>query len=288
MEMDVNAAVRFVATHGRVLDRRRLDVLLGRGEPEPVLAALDAYRNGDGGYGWGLEPDQRSATSQPVGAMHALEVLADAGDGRSPRPIEVCDWLAAHSRADGGIPFGLPHDDTAGNAKHWVDADPAVSSLQMTAQLAAQAHRIARRRADVAGHPWLAAATAYCIDQIERLGADPHAYVVMFALHFADTAPPAHHLVERLLRYVVPDGPTPVRGGAGGEALHLLDFAPYADGPGRRALPAGALAKDRERLAAAQRDDGGWTVDYPVYSPAAALEWRAYATVQAVRVLRGR
>jgi hypothetical protein len=34
-------------------------------------------RNPDGGYGWGLEPDLRSVTSQPVGAMHAMEVFAE-------------------------------------------------------------------------------------------------------------------------------------------------------------------------------------------------------------------
>ncbi len=286
MEIDLDAAVAFVATHGRVLDRRRLDVVLGRGEPEHALAALDAYRNPDGGYGWGLEPDQRSVTSQPVGAMHALEILADVQAARSP--ARLCDWLARHSRDDGGMPFGLPHTDTAGNARHWVDADPGTSSLQMTAQLAAQAHRVGRFREEVAGHPWLAAATAYCVRQIERLGSDPHAYVVMFALRFADVAPPAHHLVERLVEYVVKDGPTPVTGGADGEALHLLDFAPYPDGPARQAFGAAAVARDMERLAAGQRADGGWTVDYPQYSPVAALEWRAYATIQALSVLRGR
>ena len=46
-----------------------------------MLAAVEAYRNPDGGYGWGLEPDLRSRTSQPGGALHALEAFADAGTG---------------------------------------------------------------------------------------------------------------------------------------------------------------------------------------------------------------
>ena len=85
MDMDLNAAVTFLTTHGRILERRRMQLLLGEGTAEDVLAALDAYRTADGGYGWGLEPDLRSTTSQPVAAMHALEVLAEARDTKSPR-----------------------------------------------------------------------------------------------------------------------------------------------------------------------------------------------------------
>lgn len=72
MEIDLGASVSFVATHARVIERRRLHLLVDGGSPAGVLAALDAYRNPDGGYGWGLEPDQRSSTSQPVAAMHRL------------------------------------------------------------------------------------------------------------------------------------------------------------------------------------------------------------------------
>ena len=32
--------------------------------------------------------------------------------------------------------------------------------------------------------------------------------------------------------------------------------------------------------------DGGWVVDHGSFSPIAALEWRGYATVRAVEILR--
>ena len=75
--IDLDAAKAFMAGHARALDRHRLSLLLGEGEAARPLAALDAYRNPDGGFGWGLEPDLRSMSSQPVGAMHAMEVFAD-------------------------------------------------------------------------------------------------------------------------------------------------------------------------------------------------------------------
>ncbi len=291
MDWDLDAAVSFVATHARVLDRRRLGVLLGEtSEAAGVVAALDAYRNADGGYGWALEPDHRSSTSQPVAAMHALEVLADLRDVTSSRPVELCDWLAAHTLADGGVPFGLPYADTEGSAGHWTGADPSASSVQMTTQLAAQAHRLARRRSDVADHPWLVRATDYCLAELKEAD-DLHPYELMFVLRFLDAAAGnderAERLVGRFSALVVSDGPTPIPGGAEGESLHLLDFTPYRDAPSRAHFTAAALADDLGRLAGGQQSDGGWTVDFPMFSPAALLEWRGYATVQSVGIMRG-
>ena len=291
MSIDLDAAVAFVATHGRVLERRRLHVLLGGGSPEEVVTALDAYRCSDGGYGWALEPDLRSATAQPVAAMHALEVLAEVRDTRSQRPVEICDWLADHTLADGGVPFALPHCDIAGSAPHWLDADAQVSSLTMTAQLAAQSHRLARHRADVAEHPWLAAATSYCLGEIDRITAAPPMYELLFAIRFLDavsaSVPRARSLLDRLTRYVPSAAPTPVSGGGEGEVLHLLDFTPYVDSLSRASFGRAAITAAMDRLASDQHPDGGWAVTFTPYSSAAALEWRGYATVQAVAVLRG-
>jgi hypothetical protein len=83
--IDLPAASAFMATHARLLDRRRFELLRGdRAAAAEVLAALDGYRNADGGYGWGLEPDLRSPESQPAGALHALEVFAEVGPMTSP------------------------------------------------------------------------------------------------------------------------------------------------------------------------------------------------------------
>ncbi len=290
MDFDLRAAVTFVATHARILERRRLDLMLGDGRPRDVIAALDGYRNPDGGYGWGLEPDLRSATSQPVAAMHALELLADIRDTNTRRPVEILDWLAGHTFDDGSMPFVLAYTDTEGSATHWTGADPSQSSLQMTTQLAAQAHRLARHRTDVAGHAWLAGATRYCLTTIAQTPRNPQAYELMFVMRFLDAVayhdPQALPLIDQLAKLVRTDGPTPVQGGAADEVLHLLDFTPYAQAPLRSAFPAAAIAADMRRLAAQQQPDGGWTVDYTLYSPAAVLDWRGYATIQSLRTLR--
>src|ERR1700749_4193841 len=62
---DFDAAAEFMAAHARVLDRRVFQRLFQGGAPEPVRDAIAAYWNDDGGFGHALEPDLRTAASQP-------------------------------------------------------------------------------------------------------------------------------------------------------------------------------------------------------------------------------
>jgi hypothetical protein len=290
MTIDLTAATTFMATHARPLDRRRFDVLVGRGERGDVLAAVDAYRNGDGGYGWGLEPDLRSPESQPGGALHAFEAFAEAAPHTTARAAELCDWLAVVSLPDGGIPFALPVTDPAGCAPFWVEADSSVSSLHITSAVTGMAHRVARHDPAVAVHPWLARATSYCLDAIETMPAAPHALEVMYVLNLLDSIAERHsgaaRLIERVGAAVPPTGTMSVEGGLEDEMIHPLDLAPDPRGPVRALFTDDVVAADLARLAALQADDGGWTVDYTSYSPLAALEWRGYVTVRAVATLR--
>jgi hypothetical protein len=288
MNIDLAAAEAFMAAHARVLDRRRFELLVGEGDPGAVLTAVEAYRNPDGGYSWGLEPDLRARESQPGAALHAFEAFEEAGPATTPRAVELCDWLASVTLPDGGLPFALPVKDATGVAPFWAQADPAVSSLQITAVVAANAHRLAAHDPAVAGHEWLERATRYCLAAIEAYE-DPHAIEFTFALWFLDAVhdlrPEAAALLDRLGELIPADGVMRVQGGAEDEMMRPLDFAPFP-GPTRRLFTKEMISSELERLAALQQDDGGWRVDFKSYSPAAALEWRGYMTVRAVSILR--
>jgi hypothetical protein len=101
MNVDLSAANDFMAAHARILDRRRFELLNGRAAASAVLAALRAYRNPDGGYGHGLEPDLRAPESQPAAALHAFEVFAEVAPVTAPEAAELCDWLDAIERLAG-------------------------------------------------------------------------------------------------------------------------------------------------------------------------------------------
>lgn len=293
MSIDIEHAASFLATHARLLDRRRFALAIGETTPEnrrAVLAALDGYRNADGGYGWGTEPDLRAPESQPAGALHALEAIADAGPETGDTTLGLMDWLDRTTLDDGGLPFALPIANPVACAPFWAQADSGESSLQITAAVAAQAHRAAGFDARINKHPWLGRATRHCFDAIAAIDEAPFAYVLLFALRFLDAAagnthPEAIELLRHLAQYVPADGALPVAGGAEGEGLHLLDYAPAPGRPIRALLDEAAVIRDLDRLESGQQADGGWAVDFDSYSAAAALEWRGYTTVSAVSIL---
>jgi hypothetical protein len=76
-----------------------------------------------------------------------------------------------------------------------------------------------------------------------------------------------------------------VGGGLEDEMMRPLDFAPAPDRPVRSLFAPAAIEAELDRLAAQQRDDGGWPVGFASYSPAAELEWRGYMTVRALTIL---
>ncbi|GAA4531513.1 prenyltransferase/squalene oxidase repeat-containing protein [Amycolatopsis samaneae] len=292
MSINLGRAESFMAAHARVLDRRRFEAVTTGDDAArlSVLNGLEGYRNPDGGYGWGLEPDLRAPESQPGGALHAFEAMADAGPLTSPHATALLDWLDTVTLPDGGLPFALPVRDPAACAPFWIAADPTESSLQITAAVAAQAHRVARWDEAVRDHPWLGKVTRYCFDAIRRIDEIPFAYVLSFALQFldvaSDTHPEAHELLDHLGRFVPADGSLAVVGGAEGEAIHPLGYAPEPGRPVRRLLDPQAVSDDLDRVERGQRQDGGWVVDFTSYSAAASLEWRGHVTVGAVATLR--
>ena len=97
MPIDNSAAENFVWSAARLVDRHRYALLFAEGPAQPVIDALRGYRNPDGGFGHGLEPDLRSPGSQPAPTLYALEILGRPLEG------ELCLVLALLPR----YPVGL-------------------------------------------------------------------------------------------------------------------------------------------------------------------------------------
>jgi hypothetical protein len=111
-------------------------------------------------------------------------------------------------------------------------------------------------------------------------------YVLQFLDGLCDTQPDAESELRRLAAFVPPSATMPVAGGKADEAMRPLDFSPHPGRPLRALLDPAAIEADLDRLEADQDADGGWDVDWANWSPAGALEWRGWATVRALWILR--
>ncbi len=217
--------------------------------------------------------------------------MAEIAPATAPQATALCDWLDSIALEDGGIPFVLPLGVAAGSAPWWRGGGASASSIQITAITTASALRVAAADPKAAAHPWLERAVEYCLGEIERGEGAPSAYVLAFSVRFLDALyesrpEDAERLLGRLSEFIPADGRVPVSGGMEDESLKPLDFAPYPNRPARTLFSDEVIDADLERLAGLQQDDGGWIVEYLPISPAGTLDWRGYATVSAVDVLR--
>lgn len=282
MTVDLNAAATFLHSTARVLERRRFEHLFQGASAEPVLHALRAYRNDDGGFGHALEPDVRDPASQPIPTQSALEILHEIEAHDDPMIEPAAGFLAGIARADGGIPFALPSALDHPHAGHVSAAD--ASSLIQTSANAAALYRLGSH------HPWLERASEFCFDQIAGLdpGADAGVgYSIRFSVWFLDAVPDEQRADAAL------DGLAGLESsglfrepGAGGDIQTPLDISPWPGSRSRRLFDDDLIERHLDALAEAQEADGGWNFGWPAWNPAAAHEWRGIMTVHALKVLR--
>jgi hypothetical protein len=272
--MNLDAARTFLHANARVLERRRFEHGFDGGPKAPVLDAIRAFRNDDGGFGHAIEPDMRAPTSQPVGVQTAMEILHEIGVHDDPMIRAALDWLATVTREDGGIPFVLETD--APHAPWWQSSD--ASSVTQTAANAAALHNLG------VSHPWLEQADEFLFARIaqidaSRVGQDAGLdYDVLFSVHFLDAHPDDARATAAL------DGLAPIpTADPGSEHPSALGLSPLPDSRSRRLFD---VASDLDALERAQDDDGGWRVAWPDWNDAAAVEWRGVATVNALTLLR--
>jgi hypothetical protein len=278
MAVDVAAAERFVLANARLLERRRLAALVQGAPAAPVLDALRAYRNPDGGFGNALEPDVRAPDSEAAATLQALEVLAAAGALDDPMVAGAAAWIASIAGPDGGVPFLLPRAAAYPHAPWMV---PSEGGSFLTFAIAGALWEAG------SPEPWLARATDWCWARL----ADPgglSAYGVKFALDFLDRVPEgarAEAAVEGLRPRLGPDGSIPVSGGTETERVRPLDLSERPDGRSRALFAPEQIAADLDRLEREQRDDGGWAFAWLAWSPGQSVEWRGIVTVRALATL---
>jgi hypothetical protein len=278
MSIDPLAAESFIWSAARLVDRHRYALLFEGCTAEPVIDALRGYRNPDGGFGHGLEPDLRSPGSQPVPTLYALEILNEAGaaDGELARGAR--GWIGSIAEPDGGIPNALAGFEDYPHAP-WFTTE---SGSFVTLALAAVLHA-----GGVSDDDWLSRATDWCWRSIQTTER-PRGYWLKFACAFLDAVPDeqrARAAIASLASRVAPDAVAPASG-VEGEALRPLDLSPRPDSRSRGLIGEARVEAHLDAVESEQQQDGGWMFDWLAWSPAQTTDWRGNVTLRALIWLR--
>ncbi|MBT8224434.1 MAG: hypothetical protein HKP61_16395 [Dactylosporangium sp.] len=279
---DITAARQFMAANARVLELRRFEYLFAGGNPAPIRDAVAAYRNPDGGFGHGLEPDCRCPASHPMAIDLALRTLHEAEVWDQTLVDGALRWLAEHAPPEGGAVFPGPYAAGWPHAPWYTPNDDRKVSLLSTASIAATLH--ARK----VTHPWLDRATDLVWSLLEApTSTDPEE--LHPAVRFLDHVPDrrrVQEVVDDLGQRLFDHGLVTLDPKAPGRIHTPLDYAPFPQSSCRVLFDAPTIAAHLDHLAAAQQDDGGWPINFTILSPVAERAWRAHFTVEALVVLR--
>ncbi|MEU9733780.1 hypothetical protein [Streptomyces sp. NPDC048002] len=286
-------AEQFVWLTARVLEQRLFAHHFLHGGTDPVETALDAYRNDDGGYGHGLEPDLRGPVSQPLHTAHALRVLDAVGRCGGQRVERVCRYLTSVSTADGALPVVRPSQRGYPSAPFVPVVDDPPSELLATGPVVGVLHR------NEVWHAWLFRATDFCWQAVDALEKS-HPYEIEAAVAFLDHAPDrprAEAAADRLGRLMRAQrlaaldpgdlGAYPVAPGYAPTEHHFPhDYARTPHSLARAWFTDDEMARSLDFLAAGQQEDGGWPIRWRQWSPGPALEARPMVTIDALHTLR--
>ncbi|MEV0378797.1 hypothetical protein [Nonomuraea sp. NPDC050643] len=269
----------YLRLNGRLIDRLRFEALFRGGPRERVLDVLSCYQNADGGFGNALEPDLRGAGSQPEPVEVAFWILDELDAFDSPMVPAACDYLASISTPEGGVPFVLPSVRDTPHAPWWQTADDPPANLIPTASIAGLLHKHGIT------HPWLAGATDFCWSRIAAME-ELEAYEALAVVTFLNLVPDRGRaeaefgrLREAILAKVAFDLDAP------GHVHFPLDFA---SAPLRLPLFGQDVLDPHldAYLDTRFEGEGGWGVNWSIWTPVVAHEWGGHIAVQRLKTLR--
>jgi hypothetical protein len=273
-----DAARDFMRHEGRLLEQRLFATMFEGAPADGVTAAVGAFRNADGGYGHGLEPDKLCPDSLPIDVEMALRTLDAVGTVDHAMLCDACDYLASLSH-DGAVPLASAIIESYPRAEHWSDwtYQPGINP---TAGLAGLLHKFGF------DHPWLDDATAYCWQALEEtLPDEAHAMgeALVFLEHVPDRERTASiadgvrdHLPKVTMRFDAWDP---------GYGVTPLHYAPEPASMWRSLFSEETIDAHLDRLASDQQPDGGWPLTWEPPSQTATLAYRGIETLRALRVL---
>ena len=278
----------FILTNARMIERRLFQFHFENDSPDGVFHAVYAYRNSDGGFGHGMEPDTASPESQPLFSIMALETLDEVG--YLTKDIIADDFMPyfeSVTTEKGGIPWILRPKSDYPCAEHFKTVKEW-AALSTTASLLGI---LEKYEIDI---PWMTAAEEFVWSEFERIK-KKHVFCylcvprwLMFLKH-TKSQDKALKTIEDLKNWIVADGVICEDKSDDGWGLygkpHSLNYAMSSDSILYSVFSKETLDSDLKELINRQKDDGRWDTWYGL-SEGMKLEWAGIQTLWTLKTLK--
>jgi len=278
----------FILTNARMIERRLFEFHFENGTKEGIFHAVYAYRNSDGRFGHGMEPDTASPESQPLFSIMALETLDEVGYLNAELILkDFMPYFKSITTEKGGIPWMLrpksdyPCGEHFKTVKEW-------AALSTTAPLLGL---LEKYKIDI---PWMKKAEQFVWDEIERIE-EKHVFCHLCVprrlqfLQYTKNRDKAENAIDDLKNWILADGVLCKDKSDDGWGLygkpHSLNYASSSDSILYSLFPKETIEADLKELIRRQKDDGRWDTWYGI-SEGTKLEWAGIQTLWALKTIK--
>lgn len=278
----------FILTNARMIERRLFHYYFENQDPKGIYHAIYAYRNSDGGFGHGMEPDTASPESQPLFTIMAMETLDEVGLlNKEQIESDFLPYFESIITQKGGIPWMFkptshyPCEPHFTSVKEW-------AALSTTAPLLGMLEKYNIQR------PWMEKAESFVWSEFERI-LDKHAFCYLcvprwlFFLKHIKNKVKAEEMISKLKDSIIKNNvlcaDTSDEGWGLYEKPHSLNYASRPNSLLSDLFSENQINSDLTTLIQKQKEDGRWDTWYGI-SEGTKLEWAGIQTVWALKVLK--
>ena len=278
----------FILTNARMIERRLFEFYFANGDMNGVFHAVYAYRNPDGGFGHGLEPDTASPESQPLFSIMALETLDEVG--YLTKEIIIKDFMPYFKNITtekGGVPWmfrpksDYPCEGHFKTVKEW-------AALSTTAPLLGVLEKY-----DIE-IPWMKKAEEFVWSEFERIQ-NKHVFCYLCVPRWLTflintrSKEKANKRIGNLKKWILADGVICNDKSDDGWGLYgkpnSLNYANSTESILYSMFSKETIELDLQILIEKQKEDGRWDTWYGI-SEGTKLEWAGIQTLWALKTLK--
>lgn len=277
----------FILTNARMIERRLFHFYFGDGDAQGVFHAVYAYRNADGGFGHGMEPDTSSPESQPLFSIMALETLDEVGYLNAEMILrDFMPYFERITTSKGGIPWmfkpksDYPCEGHFKTVKEW-------AALSTTAPLLGflEKHKIQI--------PWMEKAEQFVWSEFDRIK-EKHVFCYLCVprwltfLKYTKSQKRAKQTLNNLKKWILEEGVICKDKSDDGWGLygkpHSLNYAPSPSGILSSLFTDKLIEADLIEIIKKQKANGSWDTWYGI-SEGTKLEWAGMQTLWTLKML---